>query len=79
MIMIAFPKVLCIAVQGPAVGIGVILLLRCDIVRCSTTANFVGSFNENETRARSGTLDIILTRAIVRVKWYAPVDQGAIP
>jgi enoyl-CoA hydratase/carnithine racemase len=42
MIMIAFPKVLCTAVQGPAAGIGVTLLLRYEIVRCSTTANFVG-------------------------------------
>jgi enoyl-CoA hydratase/carnithine racemase len=44
MALIAYPKVLCAAVQGPAVGIGVTLLLHCDIVHCSPTASFWAPF-----------------------------------
>jgi enoyl-CoA hydratase/carnithine racemase len=44
MALIAYPKILCAAVQGPAVGIGVTLLLHCDIVHCSPTASFWAPF-----------------------------------
>jgi len=39
MALIAFPKVIAAAVQGPAVGIGVTLLLHCDLVHMSPQAN----------------------------------------
>lgn len=42
--LIAFPKILCAAVQGPAVGIGVTLLMHCDIVHCSPTATLWAPF-----------------------------------
>lgn len=38
MAIIAFPKVIAAAVQGPAVGIGVTLLLHCDLVHLSKKA-----------------------------------------
>jgi enoyl-CoA hydratase/carnithine racemase len=44
MALIAYPKVLCAAVQGPAVGIGVTLLMHCDIVHCSATASLWAPF-----------------------------------
>jgi peroxisomal 3,2-trans-enoyl-CoA isomerase len=44
MALIQYPKVLCAAVQGPAVGIGVTLLMHCDIVHCSPTATFWAPF-----------------------------------
>lgn len=38
--MISFPKLICAAVNGPAIGIGVTLLLHCDIVYCREEATF---------------------------------------
>jgi len=40
MTMIAFPKVIVAAVNGPAIGIGVTLLLHCDLVYCTRNATF---------------------------------------
>jgi peroxisomal 3,2-trans-enoyl-CoA isomerase len=42
--LIDFPKVICAAVNGPAVGIAATLLLHCDLVFCSTTASFWAPF-----------------------------------
>ncbi|GKY95816.1 dodecenoyl-CoA isomerase [Mayamaea pseudoterrestris] len=38
--LLRFPKVIVAAVQGPAVGIGVTLLMHCDLVWCSSKATF---------------------------------------
>ena len=38
--VLKFPKVFCAAVNGPAIGIGVTLLLHCDICYCSSDATF---------------------------------------
>jgi enoyl-CoA hydratase/carnithine racemase len=38
--MLNFPKVICAAVNGPAIGIGVTLLLHCDLCYCSCDATF---------------------------------------
>jgi enoyl-CoA hydratase/carnithine racemase len=38
MALLAYPKMICAAVQGPAVGIGVTLLLHCDLVHLSPNA-----------------------------------------
>jgi peroxisomal 3,2-trans-enoyl-CoA isomerase len=40
MALVAFPKIVAAAVQGPAVGIGVTLLMHCDLVFCSSRATF---------------------------------------
>ena len=40
MTMLSFPKVLCCAVNGPAVGIGVTLLPHCDLVYCTNQSTF---------------------------------------
>ena len=44
MALIRFPKVLVAAVQGPAVGIAVTLLLHCDLVLCTPNATFWAPF-----------------------------------
>jgi enoyl-CoA hydratase/carnithine racemase len=44
MAMITYPKLIAAAVNGPAVGIGVTLLLHCDIIHCSPTATFWAPF-----------------------------------
>jgi enoyl-CoA hydratase/carnithine racemase len=41
---IAFPKVLAAAVNGPAVGIAVTLLMHCDLVHCTSNATFWAPF-----------------------------------
>lgn len=38
--MLHFPKLICAAVNGPAVGIGVTLLLHCDLCFCTKNATF---------------------------------------
>lgn len=40
MALLKFPKVFCAAVNGPAVGIGVTLLLHCDLVYCTPNSTF---------------------------------------
>lgn len=40
MALLKFPKVFCAAVNGPAVGIGVTLLLHCDLVYCTPSSTF---------------------------------------
>ncbi len=40
MTLLSFPKLICCAVNGPAVGIGVTLLPHCDIVYCTENATF---------------------------------------
>lgn len=40
MTLLNFPKVFCAAVNGPAVGIGVTLLLHCDLVYCTPNSTF---------------------------------------
>ncbi len=40
MALLAFEKVFVAAVNGPAVGIGVTLLMHCDLVYCTNTATF---------------------------------------
>ena len=42
--LVDFPKVICAAVNGPAVGIAATLLLHCDLVFCSKTASFWAPF-----------------------------------
>lgn len=38
--LIHFPKLFCAAVNGPAIGIGVTLLMHCDLVYCTQGATF---------------------------------------
>lgn len=40
MALLSFPKVICCAVNGPAVGIGVTLLPHCDLVYCTSNSTF---------------------------------------
>jgi len=44
MAIIAYPKILAAAVQGPAVGIAVTLLMHCDLVHCTPKATFWAPF-----------------------------------
>lgn len=43
--IISFPKILAAAVQGPAVGIAVTLLMHCDIVHCTPRTTFWAPFS----------------------------------
>ena len=51
MAVIEFPKILCAAVNGPAIGIAVTLLLHCDLCYSSDKATFWAPF----TRLALGT------------------------
>jgi len=42
--MIRFPKLIAAAVNGPAVGIGVTLLMHCDLCYCTKEATFWAPF-----------------------------------
>lgn len=42
--IITFPKILAAAVNGPAVGIAVTLLMHCDLVHCASSATFWAPF-----------------------------------
>ena len=42
--IIRFPKIFAAAVNGPAVGIAVTLLMHCDLVHCSDSASFWAPF-----------------------------------
>jgi peroxisomal 3,2-trans-enoyl-CoA isomerase len=44
MALLEFPKIICAAVNGPAVGIGVTLLFHCDLCYCSERATFWAPF-----------------------------------
>jgi enoyl-CoA hydratase/carnithine racemase len=44
MSLIGFSKIIAVAVNGPAVGIGVTLLLHCDLVICAERASFWAPF-----------------------------------
>ena len=44
MALLSFPKLLAAAVQGPAVGIAVTLLLHCDLCFCTPQATFWAPF-----------------------------------
>lgn len=56
MSIITFPKILCAAVNGPAVGIGVTLLLHCDLCYCTETATLWAPF----TRLALGEIDVCM-------------------
>lgn len=42
--LLKFPKLICAAVNGPTVGIGVTLLLHCDLCYCTKDATFWSPF-----------------------------------
>lgn len=44
MALLTYPKLIAAAVQGPAVGIGVTLLLHCDLCYCTPQASFWAPF-----------------------------------
>jgi enoyl-CoA hydratase/carnithine racemase len=59
-----FPKLLVAAVNGPAIGIGVTLLLHCDIVFCTDSATFAIPFFALALAPEYGSSKL-LARAVV--------------
>jgi enoyl-CoA hydratase/carnithine racemase len=62
--LLEFPKILCAAVNGPAIGIGVTLLLHFDLCHCSETATLWAPF----TRLALGAFEICNTRLLSNLR-----------
>ena len=65
--MAQYPKPVVAAVQGPAVGIGVTLLLHCDLVYADASAKFVMPF-VNLGLVPEGASTLLIPRMAGRVK-----------
>jgi len=77
--LIAFPKTVVVAVNGPAVGFGMALLALCDVVYASDKASFCCPYTrlcQTPEACSSYTLPKILGSAMVSLACSVQVDES---